>query len=120
MIRESTNPNDFWFKGLRIISTYFTIHTRCKIQIDQLLLCQSYLIFYKIIFLSMTILSYFLFLLELIYDEWTHVYVSAQNSKNTFRSKCKVSLGAVFLLIQAQVAVLSMILCTEVPDNVDA
>ena len=44
----------------------------------------------------------------------------AYNSQNSFRSKCAVSLGAFYLLVQAKIAVLSTLKCIEVSDNVAA
>ena len=60
------------------------------------------------------------FLLEVIYDAQTQICFSAQTSQNSFRTECTFSLGAVYLLIQAKVAVLSTLRCTEVSDNVVA
>ena len=90
-----------------------------EMQIDQLLLGQSSLLFSQRIFndhskLSLSFLdslSATLFLLELIYDAWNHICFSTQNSQNSFRSKCTVSLGAFCLLIQSKVAVLSTLRC---------
>ena len=88
-----------------------------EMQIDQFLLGQSSLLFSQKNFsfndhsrLSLSFLdslSATLFLLELIYDAWTHICLSAQNSQNPFRSTCTVLLGAFCLLIEAKVAVLS-------------
>ena len=97
-------------------------------QIDQLLLGQSSLLFSQRIFLLMSKLSLSfldslpatLFLLELIYDAWTHICFSVQASQNSFRSKCAVSLEAFCMFIQAKVAVLSTLICIEVSDNVTA
>ena len=59
-----------------------------------------------------------LFLLEL--DAWTHICSTAQNSQNSFRRKCTVSLGAVCLFIQAKVSVLFTLRFIKFSDNVTA
>ena len=89
------------YKNLYVIDLLDNSH---KMLMSQLLLGQCFLLFSpkKISLndysqLSLSFLDSLLatvFLLELKYDAWSHIWFSAQSYQTSFRSKCTVSLGA--------------------------
>ena len=100
-----------WFLVQGYKNNIDLLYNSREVQVDQLLLSQSSRLFSKnfpfnghsklsLSFLDS--LSATLFLLELIYDAWTHICFLVRNSQNSFRSKCTISLGA---FCQAKVVV---------------